>query len=74
RYRVQTGSWQSQRRPGESWRDPDESAVYSVMAADSVDLRSVPGTLGEVLVQGRLVESDFLKHTVTLIPLAGKEG
>ncbi|MFN2147321.1 MAG: CooT family nickel-binding protein [Anaerolineales bacterium] len=25
-------------------------------------------------VQGRLVEADFLKHTVTLIPLAGKEG
>ena len=26
--------------PGEVWRDPDETAVYSVMAADSVEITS----------------------------------
>lgn len=55
-YQLARRSPGPQQRPGESWRDPDEAAVYSVMVADSTDTRCVPGTLGEVVVRGKLVD------------------
>lgn len=55
-YQLALRSPGPQQRPGESWQDPDERAVYSVMVAESVDLRSVPSTLGEIEVRGKLVD------------------
>jgi alpha-mannosidase len=43
-------------RPGDTFRDPDESAVYSVMAADSVETTISTTTLGEVVARGRLLD------------------
>ncbi|HJN10149.1 MAG TPA: hypothetical protein QF564_15795 [Pirellulaceae bacterium] len=53
-----------QQRPGEAGRDADEAAVYSVMVAESVDLHCVPGTRGEILVRGKLVDRNgqLLSH------------
>lgn len=43
-------------RPGDVWRDPDETAEYSVMAADSVEVTSTGPVLGEIVSRGRLVD------------------
>ena len=43
-------------KPGDTFRDPDESAIYSVMAADSVETTIATTTLGEVVARGRLVD------------------
>ena len=43
-------------RPGDTYRDPDETAVYSVMAADSLEVTCATATLGEMVVRGRLVD------------------
>ncbi|MDX1944378.1 MAG: hypothetical protein SFU86_03150 [Pirellulaceae bacterium] len=48
-------------KPGDTYRDPDESAVYSVMAGDTVETTISTTTLGEVVARGRLLD------------LAGKE-
>ncbi len=46
----------AKQRPGDTYRDPDESAVYSVMAADSVETTIATTTLGEIVVCGRLLD------------------
>jgi alpha-mannosidase len=43
-------------KPGDTFRDPDESAVYSVMAADSVETTIATTTLGEIVARGRLLD------------------
>lgn len=43
-------------KPGDTYRDPDESAVYSVMAADSIETTIATTALGEVVVHGRLLD------------------
>jgi alpha-mannosidase len=43
-------------KPGDTYRDPDESAVYSVMAADSIETTIATTALGEVVVRGRLLD------------------
>ena len=43
---------------GEAWTDPDDSASYSVMAADSVEVTVASGALGEIVCHGRLLEPD----------------
>lgn len=46
------------RSPGEPWRDPDEAAVYSVMAADRVAVTSAGPVLGEIVAAGRLLDRE----------------
>ena len=41
--------------PGEVWRDPDEDAIYTVMAADSVEITARGPALGEIVSRGRLM-------------------
>jgi alpha-mannosidase len=43
-------------KPGDTHRDPDEAAVYSVMAADSVETTVATTTLGEIVARGRLLD------------------
>jgi len=43
-------------KPGDVWRDPDETAIYSVMAADSVEVTSSGPVLGEIVSRGRLLD------------------
>ena len=45
-------------QPGDTWRDPDESAQYSVMAADEVRLVTSNAARGEVFVRGRLLDRE----------------
>ncbi|MBI1900297.1 MAG: hypothetical protein HYS13_04170 [Planctomycetia bacterium] len=40
--------------PGDSWRDPDEMAEYSVMAAESIDVTSEGPAFGEIVSRGVL--------------------
>lgn len=53
-------------RPGDTHRDPDEMAVYSVMAADAVETTIATSTLGEITTRGRLLDRDgrLLAHFV----------
>ncbi len=44
------------RASGDPWRDPDEAAVYSVMAADRVTVKSAGPVLGETVAAGRLLD------------------
>jgi alpha-mannosidase len=44
--------------PGDVWRDPDETVVYSVMAADSVEVTSTGPTFGEIVSRGRLLDRE----------------
>jgi alpha-mannosidase len=44
-------------KPGDTYRNPDESAVYSVMAADSVETTVATTTLGEIVTRGRLLDA-----------------
>jgi alpha-mannosidase len=43
-------------RPGDTFRDPDETATYSVMAADSLEVTCATTAMGEIVVRGRLVD------------------
>ena len=43
-------------KTGDVWRDPDESAEYSVMAADSIEVTSAGPALGEIVSKGRLLD------------------
>ena len=45
-------------KPGELWRDPDEQALYSVMAADRIEVTSTGPALGEIQSRGRLLDRD----------------
>jgi alpha-mannosidase len=46
----------TKQKPGDTYRDPDESAVYSVMAGDSIETTIATTTLGEVVTRGRLLD------------------
>jgi alpha-mannosidase len=48
----------TKQKPGDTYRDPDESAVYSVMAADSVETTIATTTLGEIVTRGRLLDEN----------------
>ena len=43
---------------GQAWQDPDESAAYSVMAADAVEVTAATTAYGEVVVAGRLLDRE----------------
>jgi alpha-mannosidase len=43
-------------KPGDTYRDESEAAVYSVMAADSLDTTIATTTLGEIVTRGRLLD------------------
>ncbi len=45
-------------KSGQAWQDPDESAAYSVMAADSVDVTAATTAYGEIVVAGRLLDRE----------------
>jgi len=45
-------------KPGDTYRDPDEAAVYSVMAADSMETTIATTTLGEIVTRGRLLDQN----------------
>jgi alpha-mannosidase len=45
-------------KPGDTHRDPDEMAVYSVMAADAVETTIATSTLGEITTRGRLLDRE----------------
>jgi alpha-mannosidase len=42
-------------KPGDVYRDPDETAQYSVMGADSVEVTCSTAAMGEITVRGRLM-------------------
>jgi alpha-mannosidase len=44
--------------PGEPWRDPNDTATYSIMAADRVDVVRAGPVLGEIVATGRLVDRE----------------
>lgn len=46
----------AKQKTGDVYRDPDETATYSVMAADSITTTSATSTLGEIVVTGRLMD------------------
>ncbi len=51
--------WSGERpKTGETWRDPDETAIYSVMAADSVEVLSSGPVLAEIRTRGRLMHRE----------------
>ena len=45
-------------KPGDAWSDPDESAVYSVMAGDSVEITAATTAFGEITSRGRLLDRE----------------
>lgn len=48
-------------KPGDTFRDPDETAVYSIMAADKVEVTLATAALGEITCTGRLLDRDGKK-------------
>ena len=48
-------------KPGDTYRDPDETAVYSVMAADSVEVTAATTAMGEITCKGRLLDREGKK-------------
>ncbi len=48
-------------KPGDTYRDPDETAVYSVMAADSVTVTAATTAIGEIVCRGRLLDREGKK-------------
>jgi alpha-mannosidase len=46
----------AKQKPGETFRDPDETAIYSVMAADDVLTTVSTTAMGEVVARGRLLD------------------
>jgi alpha-mannosidase len=51
----------AKQKPGDTYRDPDETARYSVMAADSLEITSATTTLGEIVTRGRLLDLEGKK-------------
>ena len=51
----------AKQKPGDSYRDPDESAAYSTMAADSLETTIATTALGEIVARGRLLDADGKK-------------
>lgn len=49
-------------QPGEVYRDPDETAVYSVMAADEIKTTVASTTMAEVVARGRLLDQNGKPH------------
>lgn len=45
-------------RAGDEWSDPDDSANYSVMAADSIDVTCATAALGEITARGRILDRE----------------
>lgn len=45
-------------RPGDVWRNPDETAQYSVMAVDEVRVTASTAALGEIKCKGRLLDHE----------------
>lgn len=45
-------------KPGDVWRDPDQTATYSHMIAESVEVTSAGPPYGEITSRGRIVDSD----------------
>jgi alpha-mannosidase len=43
-------------KPGDVYRDPDETAVYTVMGADSLETTIATSACGEIVVRGRLMD------------------
>jgi len=48
----------AKQKPGDTHKDPDEAAVYSVMACDSLETTIATATLGEIVTRGRLLDAD----------------
>ncbi len=48
----------AKQKPGDTYRDPEESAVYSVMAADSLETTIATTALGEIVTRGRLLDAE----------------
>ena len=48
-------------KPGEVWRDPDLDAVYSVMAADSIEVTAAGQAWGEIVSCGRVMDLEGRK-------------
>ncbi|MBI2478392.1 MAG: hypothetical protein HYV60_07045, partial [Planctomycetia bacterium] len=46
----------SRGKVGQTWQNPDDTAEYSVMAADSVEVSAATTAYGEVIVSGRLLD------------------
>jgi alpha-mannosidase len=44
-------------KPGDTHRDPDDAATYSVMAADSIETTIATTALGEIVTRGRLLDA-----------------
>jgi len=45
----------ARQKPGDTHRDGDDAAVYTVMAADSMETTIATRTLGEIIARGRLL-------------------
>lgn len=45
-------------KPGDLWRDPDLDAVYSRMAADSVEVTAAGPAFSQIVSRGRLVDPE----------------
>jgi alpha-mannosidase len=48
-------------KPGDTYRDPDETAIYSAMAADSVEVTQATTAVGEITCKGRLLDREGKK-------------
>jgi alpha-mannosidase len=48
-------------KPGDTYRDPDETAFYSIMAADEVKVTAATTALGEITCRGRLLDREGKK-------------
>ena len=46
------------RAAGAGQQDRDDTSIYSVMAADSVDVVSATSTMGEICCRGRLLNQE----------------
>ncbi len=46
----------SQQKAGDVYRDPDETAVYSVMGVDKIEVTAASTVLGEITTRGRLMD------------------
>ncbi|HEX3725059.1 MAG TPA: hypothetical protein VHV08_02405, partial [Pirellulales bacterium] len=45
-------------QPGDLWRDPDETAIYTAMVADTVTIASTSPAMGEIVASGGLVDAE----------------
>lgn len=44
--------------PGQTWRDPDDAAIYSVMAADEIVVERSTTEVGQITSRGRLLDRE----------------